>query len=139
MVLDDVAERSDRVIEAPPVCDVEVLGHVDLHGRHVIPVPDRLEDLVREPQVHDVLDRLLPQEMVDAVDLILLEHAADAAVQLGRRRQVLAEWLLDHDARTRRETGGAERVDRRPEVRRRDREVEHRTLRSAEGLCDLRV
>jgi hypothetical protein len=74
--------------------------------------------------------------MVDAVDLILLEHAADAVVQLGRRRQVLAERLLDHDARALREACGAERLDRRSEVRRGDREVEDRTLRSAEGVRD---
>ena len=139
MVLDDVAERADGVVEAAPVGDVEVLGHVDLHGGHVVPVPDRLEDLVREPQVHDVLDRLLPQEVVDAIHLILLEHAADAAVQLRRRRQVLAEGLLDHDARAGREAGGAERLDRGPEVGTGDREVEHRTLRPAESVRDLRV
>jgi hypothetical protein len=33
-----------------------------------VPVPDRLEDPVREPEDEDVLDRLLAEVVVDAED-----------------------------------------------------------------------
>jgi hypothetical protein len=42
VVLDDVAERADRVVEAPAVVDAEVLRHGDLHRGDVLPVPERL-------------------------------------------------------------------------------------------------
>ena len=47
----------------------------DLHVVDVAAVPDRLEDAVGEAEDEDVLDRLLAQVVVDAVDLVLVEHA----------------------------------------------------------------
>ena len=68
MVLDDVSQRSHAVVEAAAALDAERLREGGLHGFDVMPVPDRLEDLVGEAQVHDVLHGLLAQEMVDPVD-----------------------------------------------------------------------
>ena len=62
-------------------------------------VPDRLEDPVGEAQDEHVLDRLLAEVVVDPVDLALVEVRAQERVQLPRARRVVAERLLDDQAR----------------------------------------
>ena len=81
VVLDDVAQGAGGLVEAAPVLDAERLGHGDLHVVDVAAVPDRLEDGVGEAQGQDVLDRLLPQVVVDPVDLRLRRRRG-----AGRRR-----------------------------------------------------
>ena len=76
----------------------DLLGHRDLHRRHVPPVPDRLEDAVAEPQGQDVLDGLLAEIMVDAVDLALVQNGRDFAIQGAGAFEVVAERLLDDHA-----------------------------------------
>ncbi len=63
-----------------------------------IAVPDRLENAVGQAERQDVLDRLFPQVMVDAIDLRLAEDRLDRVVQVARARQVDAERLFDHQA-----------------------------------------
>ena len=65
-----VAEGPGGLVEAGPGVDRQGLGYVDLHVVDVAPVPDGLEEAVGEPEGQDVLGRLLPQEVVDPVDLI---------------------------------------------------------------------
>jgi len=60
----------------PTVSAFRNLHHVD-----VAAIPDRLENGVVEPEHHDVLDRLLPQVVIDAVNLIFVQHALDLAIQ----------------------------------------------------------
>ena len=64
-----------------------------------VAVPHRLEQRVGEPQRHQVLDRLLAQVVIDPEHLRLVEHLEHLRVELARRRQVVAERLLDHDPR----------------------------------------
>ena len=97
MVLDHVPERADRVVEGPAIVDAEVLGHRDLDRLDVLAVPDRLEERVGEAQVHDVLHRLLPEEVVDPEEPLLGEDRGEPVVQLARRAQVGAEGLLDDE------------------------------------------
>ncbi len=73
VVLDHVAHRPDRVVEAAAVVDAEVLGDRHLHVGDVLAVPDRLQHRVGEAQVGDVHHRLLAEVMVDAQDLVLVE------------------------------------------------------------------
>ena len=100
VVLHGVTEGTDAIVEAAPILDAEGLRHRDLDRLDVVAVPERFEDLVREPQVHDVLDRLLAQEVIDPVDLVLGQHLQQLAVECLRGREVVAERLLDHDPRT---------------------------------------
>ena len=72
VVLHHVAQRAGRVVVAAAPLDADGLGHRDLHVVHVAPVPDRLEDAVGEPEDHQVLDGLLPEVVIDAVDLPLV-------------------------------------------------------------------
>jgi hypothetical protein len=66
---------------------------------HVSAVPQRLEDAVGEAQHHQVLHGLLAQVVVDAVDLVLRERLGEGHVLLLGALQVVANRLLDDDAR----------------------------------------
>ena len=117
MVDDDIPERADRVVEVPAILDAEGLGHGDLHAGDVVAIPDRLEHGVREPQVQDLLEAHLAQEVVDPVDLGFV----DVGVEVGRERlgrlQVVAERLLDHDALAGADQAGLGRKLRRSPLR----------------------
>ena len=68
VVLDHVADRPGLLVEPPPALHAEVLRHRDLHAADVVAVPDRLQKRVGEPEVQEVLDRLLAEVVVDAED-----------------------------------------------------------------------
>ena len=95
MVLDDVAQRPGRLVEAAAVLDPEALGHGHLDLLDVAAVPDGLEDGVGEPEGEDVLDGLLAHVVVDPVDLALVEGGVDLVVEGDGALQVAAEGLLD--------------------------------------------
>ena len=84
MVDDDVAERPDGVVEVAAILDAEVLRHRDLHARDVVPAPDRLEHGVREPEVDDLLQAHLPEVVVDAVELGLVDVLVKLCGQRAR-------------------------------------------------------
>ena len=98
VVLHDVAQRARLLVEAPAVTHPELFGDGDLHVVDVAPVPDGLEDRVREAEGEDVLDRLLPEVVVDAVHLRLVEGGVHDLVELHGALEVMAVGLLDHDA-----------------------------------------
>ena len=99
VVHDDVAERPDGIVEMAAIVDAEGLGHRELHGRDVVAIPDRLEHRVREPQVSDLVEPLVPQEVVDPVELGLVQVLVDLFVEGTCRGDVVPERLLDHHAR----------------------------------------
>jgi hypothetical protein len=143
VVDDHVAQRADRVVEVAAVLDPEVLRHRDLHGLDVVPVPDRLEHRVGEPQVEDLLEPHLPEEVVDPVDLRLVEVLVQLAGELAGGCEVVAERLLDDDACVLGEARLREALDHGAEQERRDLEVEDRALgavdRLGHGLVGCRV
>ena len=96
VVDDDVAQRADRVVEVSAVLDAEALGHRDLHGLDVVAVPDRLEHRVGEPEVEQLLQAHLAEEVVDAVKLRLVDVLVHLRGERPGRLQVVAERLLDH-------------------------------------------
>ncbi len=73
VVLDQIAQRAGAVVVVGARADAEVLGGGDLHAVDVVAVPQRLEHAVGEAERQHVLDRLLAQVVVDAVDLRLVE------------------------------------------------------------------
>ena len=85
MVLEDVADRARLLVVAGAPLDADRLGDGDLHVVDELPVPDRLEDAVGEPQRQHVLDGLLAEVVVDAEDLVLVEVLLEPSVQLARR------------------------------------------------------
>ena len=99
MVLEDVPDRTRLLVVGGAALDAEGLGDRDLDVVDELSVPDRLEDAVREPQREHVLDRFLAEVVVDAEDLLLGEVLADQGGQLARGGEVVAERLLDDQAR----------------------------------------
>jgi hypothetical protein len=57
---------------------------------------------IGEAQRHQILDGLLAQIMIDAIDAILRENLADRFIDGARRSQILADRLFDHDTALRR-------------------------------------
>jgi hypothetical protein len=99
VVLHHVADRAGLVVVAAARAHAQALGHGDLHVIDIVAVPDRLEDAVAEAEDQDILHRLLAQVVVDAVDLLLAEDAQQVLVEFLRAGEIMAEGLLDDDAR----------------------------------------
>src|SRR5262249_2226497 len=93
------ANHPDFLVEAASSSDAEVLGQGNLHVLHVVPVPHRFEEGIREAEVEDVLHRLLAEIVVDAEDLLLRKHAVQHAVEPTRGVEIPAERFLDDDPR----------------------------------------
>ncbi len=122
-----------------PILDTEVLGHRDLDRLDVVPVPDRLEHRVGEPEVEDLLDPHLPEVVVDPEELRLVDVLMQLLGERASRRQIMAERLLDDDPRVCRHARFRQAADHRSEERRRNLEVEDRGLRALDSLRDLGV
>jgi hypothetical protein len=99
VVLEDIADRACRLVEHRAALDADRLGDGDLDVVDELAVPQRLEDPVREAKRQQVLDRLLPEVVVDPVDLLLVEVTVDLVVQAARALPVRPERLLDDHAR----------------------------------------
>src|SRR5579862_3869715 len=134
MVDDDVPQSADRIVEAASVLDPEALRHRDLHRGEVVAVPDGLEHRVVEAQVQDLVEAHLPEVVVDAIELRLV----DVLVQLGGERaggiEVVSERLLDDDPRRLRQPGPAQTLDDGREETGRCLEIEDRKLRLPDDL-----
>ena len=125
MVLDDVAQRAGMVVIGAAPFDAEGLGDGDLHMVDMVGVPQRLEQGVGEAERHEVLDRLLPEIVVDPVDLAFVEDLADGVVDLARRGEIVADRFLDdHPGLRRDQPLLAELGGNRPEEAGIDGEVE---------------
>ncbi len=139
MVDDHVPQRSHRVVEVTSVLDAEVLGHRDLDARDVVAAPDRLEHRVRKAQVEDLLEPHLPEVVVDPVELRLVDRLVQLGGERMRRFLVVAERLLDDDARGLRQPRVGEALDDPPEQERRDLEIEDRQLCALDRGADAVV
>ena len=137
VVLHHVPDAPGLVVELPAALDAEALGHRDLHALHVVPVPDRLEEGIGEPEEEEVLHRLLPQVVVDPEDRGLGEHLVEHAVQLLRAPQIAPEGLLHHHPGSGGTARLAQRLDDRGEQGRRNGQVVGRGTRSVEHRLQL--
>ena len=109
MILDDVADDAGLLVEGAAALDAERLGHRDVHALDVLPVPDRLEKRVGEPEVQDVLHRFLAQVVIDSEDRVFGKRAMERRVERAGRLEVAPERLLDDDAGACRAAGLRER------------------------------
>ena len=98
MVLDDITGGSDAVVITSPTSDANILCHGDLDVRNVMVIPNRLEDLVGEPERHDVLDGLFAQVVVNAEYRFWAEGAADDLVEIAGTFQIVSEGFLNDDS-----------------------------------------
>ncbi len=136
------------VVSAAPALHAERLGDGDLHVVDVLLVEERLEDRVAEAERQNVLDRFLPEVVIDAVDLALVENLGDRRVERAGALEIVAEGLFDDHPRPDRfvlvvdEAGRGEMPDDDREELRRHREVEEtipRQVPLALHLLDLRL
>ena len=97
MVLEHVPHDSRLFVILASVLDPDAFRSGDLHIVDMLAVADRLEDGIGKPEHQEVLNRLLPQIVIDAVDLMLGEGATNACIQGDCARQALAEGFLDDD------------------------------------------
>ena len=97
VVLQHVADGAGPVVEPAAVGDVERLGHGDLDGVHVVPVQQRLDHRVGEPDEQHVLHRVEGQPVIDPEDGLFGEVLVHGVVELPRAGQVGAERLFHHD------------------------------------------
>ena len=137
MILDDVPEGAGGFVERAAPLDAEVLGGRDLHGLDVVAIPHGLEEGVREPEVQEVHDLLLPQIAVDAEHRLLGEGPGNHRVERLRGREVATEGLLHYHSCAARELDGLEPLDHGLEHRRRDRQIVGGVLGFAERLLEL--
>ena len=128
MVLHHVAQRAGLLVERPAPFHTQRLRCRDLHVIDVIAIPDRLEDPVGEPEHQNVLHRLFAQVVIDAEDLVLVEHRVHLVIQVARRIEIVPKRLLDHHAHAPllrlRHALRAQVLDNRRKVLRRRRQVE---------------
>ncbi len=99
MVLDHVPQRAGGVVVAGPALDADGLAHRDLDVVDDVGRPETLEDRVGEAQRQEVLHGLLAEVVIDPEDLLLGEDLAHRIVDGAGRSQILADRLLQHDAR----------------------------------------
>ena len=98
MVLDDVAKGAGMVVErAAAAFHAHGFRGGDLHVVDELPVHDRLKDRVAETEGQQVLNGLLAQVVVDAVNLMLVQPLEDLDVQRLGRGEVVAERFFDDD------------------------------------------
>ena len=81
VVLEHVAEHASLLVVAGTLLDTESLGGDDPDVVHVVAVPQRLEDGVRQTEREHVLHRLLGKVVVDTKELVLLEVGEQTPVE----------------------------------------------------------
>src|SRR2546422_329887 len=100
MILHDIADRTDLFIEMSTTLHSERLGHGDLHAVNIVPVPDRLEERVGEPEVEQILDRFLTQVMIDSENRRFWEGLLQNSVKCLGGDKVAAKRFFHDNARS---------------------------------------
>ena len=98
MVLHHVPERTGGFVVTSAFLHADCFCRSDLNAGDVVPVPDRFENGVGEPQNHDVLNGFLAEIVVDAEDLVFLATALNHAIESLGTAVIPTEWLFDHHA-----------------------------------------
>ncbi len=107
MVLHHVAQRAGALVVRGAVLDTDGLCGGDLDVIDIAAIPHRFEHAVAKPEHQQVLDGLLPEIVIDAIDLIFVEMLVREAIERTRAVEIRAERFLDDDAApaTRRRVG----------------------------------
>src|SRR5258705_11865437 len=98
MIGNHVAESASMIVVSAARTDAKCFGGGDLQMIDIAAVPDRLEDAVGKAEDDDVLNRLFAEIMVDAVNLALVEHFSERAIESAGGFEIVAEGFLDNDA-----------------------------------------
>lgn len=82
MILDHVAYGPGLVVVARSPLDPQLFGNHNPDVLDAIPIPDRLEEGIGEPEDQEVLDCLLAQVVVDPVDLRFIKVAVEQTIEV---------------------------------------------------------
>ena len=137
-----VAQGAGSVVIAATLFYADGFGSRDPHMVDVATIPYGLEDSVAEAKHHQVLYGFFSEVMVDAINLVLVEHLLDLGVQGTCRLQIATERLLDHDAPPvtvffSRQAGCAQAADNLAEKARRRGQIVEMVTRNVVLLCDF--
>src|SRR6267378_4660365 len=97
VALNHVTERARGFVETAAALDAQSFGGGDLDVIDVIPVPKRLEYSVAKAENEQILDGILAEVVIDAVDLLFVENIKDDAIQFFCGGQVPAKRFFDDD------------------------------------------
>ncbi len=136
VVLDHVADGAGLIIKGAPALDAEIFRHGDLHAFDMIAVPERLQNGIGEAEEDHVMNRLLPQVMIDAENRFLVESREQDAIERQCRNEVVSERFFDDDAGGVGAVGLGELLHNQAEEHGRDGEVVGRPLSGTELLAD---
>src|SRR3569833_3312651 len=98
MVLDDIAQAAGAFVKCAAAAHPEILAQRDLDAGDIVAIPDRFEKRIGETEIEDVHDRLFPEKMIDAENVVFAEHRQRDAIELARRDKVASERFFDDDA-----------------------------------------
>src|SRR5262245_55057538 len=99
MILDDVAQRSCTVIIGAALAfHSDAFGNSDLNVVNIGAIENGLEDQVSESKCQDILNRFLAEIVIDAKDLVFVQHPFDRFVQFNGAGQVMPEWFFKDDS-----------------------------------------
>src|SRR5205823_2082810 len=93
-----VAKRAGFLVIRPAALHAHRFGRRNLNVADVAAVPQRLEDAVAEPERQNILDGLLPEVMIYAVNVALGKYTLNIGVQSAGCSQVVTKGLLHDDA-----------------------------------------
>ena len=74
VVLDHVTQTPGGFVEGAAALDAEILRQRHLDARHVVAVPDRLQERIGEAEIEDVHDRFFAEVVIDAEDRVFRER-----------------------------------------------------------------
>src|SRR5262249_49362548 len=100
----------------------------DLHTFDVVPIPERLQQGIREAKEDQIVHRFLAEVMIDAEDALLIKRRKQDPVELSRRLEVVPERLFHDNARAVRAARLRELLDDNAEQRGGNGEIMGRPL-----------
>jgi hypothetical protein len=91
VILDHIANGSGLIVEGSAALDPERLRHRDLHALDVAAVPQRLKERINKAEKNHVVDRPLPEIVVDPKNRFLVEGPEQDPVELLCRGEVMTK------------------------------------------------
>ena len=108
-----VSIRAGGFIERGSLLETERLGDIDLDMVDHVAMPDRLEQTIGETERQDIERGFLPEEVIDAEHLILVEDFVHCSVQSQSAIEIRPERLFHDDSTVLDQVCLVERLDHR--------------------------
>jgi hypothetical protein len=97
VILDHIPQDPGGIVIAGPGPNAFGLRHGDWHMVNIVVVPDGFKARVGEAEDQHVLDRLFPQVVIDAVELLLTDDLEQLAIQRTCGHGIMPKRLFDNN------------------------------------------